>query len=118
MLRLADLAGDNKNMKTKQDVIETRRESIIAVIGGNKDHGWGLQDSKAVISDLFCEYAPYFVKGTPEYAELNAAEIREAVMSAIEKPINPSACRQWLEANDQLNKVEGGKRGNKLFAEF
>ena len=109
-VRPADHAGDNKNMKTKQDVIETMKSSIDAVIGDDKNHGWGQNDSMAVVGDLLAEFAP----------EMDN-EVRQAVLAGINQVVNPSACRQWLESEKvgKLNKQESGRsKSTKLFAQF
>jgi len=110
-------------MKTAKDVIETRRESINAVVGGNKDHGWGQADSMAVIGDLLAEFGGAFARHNPplaadDPAAKNEAELRDAVLGCIEKLVNPSACRQWLASVGVLNKPEKGQRGRSQFAEF
>jgi hypothetical protein len=114
---LGNPPGIIKKMKTKQDVIETRRESIKAQINGNRQHGWGQNDSLAVISDILAEHGGSFAKDAPMP---ESAEIREAVIGCLGKLVNPSACRQWLESGEVnlLDKVEGGKRQAKEFAEF
>ena len=98
-------AGDNKNMKTKQDVIETMKASIDAQIDGNKNHGWGQGDSMNVISDILEEFGREF---TPE----GNKDICQAVLAGINQIVNPSACRQWLESEKvgKLTKQETGSR--------
>ena len=112
-------------MKTAKDVIETRRESINAIVGENKDHGWGQADSMAVIGDLLAEFGGAFARHNPPLADddpasRNEAELRDAVLGCIDKLVNPSACRQWLasESVGVLNKAEKGQRGRSQFAEF
>ena len=107
-------AGDNKNMKTKQDVIETMKSSIDAQINDDKNHGWGQTDSMAVIGDLLAEFGG-------DFAIVENKEIRESVLAGINQVVNPSACRQWLESDKvgKLNKQESGRsKSSKLFAQF
>ena len=102
-------------MKTKQDVVETMKESIAAQIDGNRQHGWGQTDSMEVINDLLSEFAPTWAE--PQSEDRKA--VIEAVLAGINQLVNPSACRQWLESKDQLAKSEGRKsKSNKLFADF
>ena len=83
---------------------------IDAVIGNDKNHGWGQSDSMAVVGDLLGEFAPEM-----------SNEVRQAVLAGINQVVNPSACRQWLESEKvgKLTKQESGRsKSSKLFAAF
>jgi hypothetical protein len=74
-------------------------QSITSAIGGDKDHGWGIDDSCEVIETLIAEDGP------DGYAP------SEALMSYIKRVVNPSQFRQQLESAEQLNKsVKAEKR--------
>jgi hypothetical protein len=57
--------------------------SVKATIGGNKNHGWGADDSMAVIKAL--------------YASEVGSEMDDVLAGFIKKVVNPSAFRQELE---------------------
>jgi hypothetical protein len=83
-------AAETKSQKFAREF----REAVLAQIGGDKNHGWGLEDSFSVIDSL-CDIEPEA-----------APFIREV--------INPSAFRQVLEKRELLNKApESGRRNNK-----
>lgn len=99
--------------KTAKDVIETFAASVDAQINGNKEHGWGQDDSTAVIMDLVAEFSG-------EIAAKNN-DVLQQCQKAIERVVNPSACRQWLESDKvaKLNKATSKKRQqNEWFAPF
>ena len=103
-------------MKTVQMVGETFKASILNQIGGNRQHGWGQKDSLAVVEDMMAEFGASFAS-----AEENDIAIVKAVMARIERVINPSACRQWLESEKMnlLDKSQGrGAAAKAGFDEF
>jgi hypothetical protein len=82
--------------KAKGEKRNWKAEFIAAVdaqIGGNKDHGWGGDDSWAVIDSL-----------------LNVEPEAEPYIRAV---INPSAFRQTLEGAKKLNEAPKGTRRSK-----
>lgn len=87
--------------------IEVASRAVKAQINGNKDHGWGQDDSLAVIKALWEDNC-----GKP---------MDEGYAKAVARFINPSACRQWLESDKValLNKSGTKKaRTDGWFAEF
>lgn len=68
-------------------------------INGNKDHGWGQDDSLFVMEVLWLS----------ETGDAMPDTIRERYA----RFINPSAARQYLEGLGLLNKSTGGKGKNK-----
>lgn len=76
-------------------VKEVFQKAVKARINGNKDHGWGVEDSLRVIIALVADNAgvePEDLEADPEFIE------------AIRQVINPSAFRQRLENANILNK--------------
>lgn len=82
-------------MKTTKEVGETFKSSITTQINSNRKHGWGQKDSMAVIEDMLAEFGGCFAS-----AEENDIALAKAVMERINKLVNPSACRQWLESKE------------------
>ena len=101
-------------MKTKADVAETMKESVIAQIGGNRLHGWGSADSTAVIMDLIAEFAP-------DVTEKNI-EVIQALEQGVKQVVNPSAFRQSLEPSKGkkglLDEGTGRARKSDRLADF
>jgi hypothetical protein len=90
-------------------------EAIKGAIGGNRQHGWGQADSMDVIDAVVAEDAADAPAG--KYS------ISDEARPFIERVINPSACRQWLESKEVnlLDKAKEPARGrvsglSKLFA--
>ena len=76
-------------------VKEVFQRAVKKRINGNKDHGWGVEDSLSVIIELVADNAgvePKDLEADPEFIE------------AIRSVINPSAFRQKLESANILNK--------------
>lgn len=63
-------------------------ECIIANIGGDKNHGWGMKDSSGSIDSLIADNVEDIIKAKGLPAEL---------LTEIEQFINPSQLRQKLE---------------------
>ena len=80
-------------------------DAIKAQIGGNRQHGWGQDDSFSVIDAVVAEDATDAEKG--KYS------ISDEARPLIERVINPSACRQWLESKEVnlLDKAKEPSRG-------
>lgn len=75
--------------------------AILARVGGDPKHGWGNEDSLAVIGEIW-------------RAE-NGDEMPAHVRAQIARFINPSAFRQYLEKLKVLDKSDA-KRGSKADA--
>lgn len=76
-------------------VKEVFQKAVKKRINGNKDHGWGVEDSLSVIIELVADNAgvePKDLEADPEFIE------------AIRNVVNPSAFRQRLENAGILNK--------------
>ncbi len=82
----------------------TYQTAVKEAIGGDKDHGWGIEDSMAVIEALF-------QKAT---GEVMTDEHREMVKSVV----NPSAARQAFAKAGLLSKETKKERVDKLFMQF
>lgn len=88
-------------MTAKEVYIKT----VISRINGDKNHGWGVDDSMAVIAAIF----------ESETGE----KLDEEVAKWIKRVINPSQHRQLLEGEKMLNKQETKKQQREnVFAEF
>ena len=100
--------------KTKADVAETMKASVLAQIDGNRQHGWGSADSTAVIMDLIAEFAP-------EVAASNV-EVISAIEIGVKQVVNPSAFRQSLEPSKGkkglLDESKGRVRSAERLADF
>lgn len=83
-------------MPTYAEVVQSTGK---ARINGDKNHGWGVDDSLACIIAVIVE-------------ETGAKEIAENAdfVSAIRELINPSQFRQKLETAKVLNKTESKKQ--------
>lgn len=82
-------------------VKEVFQRAVKERINGNKDHGWGVEDSLSVIIALVADNAgvePKDLEADPEF------------ISAIRKVVNPSAFRQTLENAEILSKAGKAKR--------
>lgn len=88
---------------------EAFEKAVIARINGDREHGWGVDDSMAVIGAVFED-------------ETGEKMDAETVGKWIRLVVNPSAFRQTIEGEDGkglLNKHESRKqRKEALFAEF
>ena len=73
---------------------ESFQRAVAKRINGDKNHGWGIEDSLAVVVDLLTD------EGCEPTAECQCA-IREV--------INPSQFRQKLETKGALNKQPSKK---------
>ena len=79
---------------TKTKLQTAMGQAITAAIGGDKKHGWGIDDSVEVIETLIAEDAP------DGYAP------SDELMSLIREVVNPSQFRQKLEAEKMLEAPE------------
>ena len=82
----------------------TFQTAVKETIGGDMNHGWGIEDSMAVIEALF-------QKAT---GEVMTDEHREMVKSVV----NPSAARQAFAKAGLLSKETKKERVDKLFMRF
>src|SRR5208283_4501559 len=98
--------------KTAMDVVKTFKTAVRDSIDGNRNHGWGVKDSVAVIDCIISEFAPAWI-GTPEPTDEAAkvgwnadcaerSAIRTVAIESIARVVNPSAFRQYLES-DKVN---------------
>lgn len=101
-------AKANEPKTHKQLVKETAAAAVKAQIGGNREHGWGLADSSAVIDQIVAEHHEAVAKNKGLTAEM---------LAAIEEVINPSAFRLKLESDsvNMLNKGESRKAKRESF---
>lgn len=99
-----------------KDIKQVAQDAVKAQIGSNKEHGWGSNDSMAVIDVIVAEDA----SNSAEAGEtLEKYSLSEEASKWIKRLINPSAFRQELESSKLLNKSEGRKsKSEKLFASF
>jgi len=83
---------------------EAFANAVKARINGNKQHGWGVEDSYAAILAVVAAETGSEVKDldTPEFGHI------------IKAVINPSQFRQSLESNGVLDKSEGKKQNATL----
>lgn len=89
---------------------ETFQAAVAARIKGNKEHGWGNEDSLAVILALIADNAG---------CEIKELEDDKAFSGAIRSVINPSAFRQKLESKGALNKSKSTReKADDLLADF
>jgi hypothetical protein len=72
-------------------------------LNGDKDHGWGQDDSLFVLEVLWLSE--------------NGDAMPDTIREQCARFINPSACRQYLEGLKLLNKSEG-KKGSKAADEL
>ena len=84
------MTDEIKKPTTAQQVKEMFTELIRDQINGDKGHGWGVDDSLAVI------------EGMVDYARTLDCPFGE-IRSYVKWAINPSAARQSLEAQGALN---------------
>ncbi len=83
---------------------ETYQQAVKDCIGGNLDHGWGIEDSMAVIEALF-------QKAT---GDVLSNEHREMIKSVV----NPSAARQAFAKAGLLSKETKKEKIEKTFMQF
>ncbi len=86
---------------------ETYQQAVKDCIGGNLDHGWGIEDSMAVIEALFQE-------ATKEHGMVMTDEHREMVKSVV----NPSQARQTFAKIGLLSKETKKEKIEKTFMQF
>ena len=85
--------------------------AVLARIGGNKNHGWGGEDSLTVILAI--------VKDFYSDAKMAGKEIDGDAKEQIKSLVNPSAYRQVLEDQKVLNEsVKGSKKVKRDFNQF
>lgn len=70
-------------------------QAVKTRINGDKNHGWGVDDSVEVIVAVICEECGV------------AKEDVKDIIPLIREVVNPSQFRQKLEAKGLLNKSEG-----------
>lgn len=83
---------------------EAWQSAVKAQINGDKQHGWGQQDSIAVIQAVLCNETG------------SSAEDLKPLMALIEPLVNPSAFRQKLESQGVLAKSEKKQREKNAIA--
>jgi hypothetical protein len=94
---------------------ETAQKAIAKAINGDKNHGWGIDDSLAVIIALLREETGEMYGDKDKDGVVIGADL----LASIKQVINPSQFRQRLESAKLLN--EQPKRAAKvesLLADF
>jgi hypothetical protein len=91
-------ARERKQMKAQ----EKFQEQIKTQINGDKNHGWGADDSVAVILAVVAEET-----GT-DVSDLSG------IIPLIKAVVNPSQFRQSLESKSILNKAASGVRASAI----
>lgn len=90
-------------------VKETFQKAVKARINGDKQHGWGVDDSLAVIVALLED----------ETGQANYPAANPDLIAAFKEVINPSQFRQKMETAGFLAKSEGkAAKVNALLADF
>lgn len=91
----------------KAALTKTFWDAVKSAIGGNKDHGWGKEDSLEVIETVIAEDASI------SEAEKGKYILSEEAMALVEAVVNPSQFRQTLESKDcgLLEKTESKRKG-------
>jgi hypothetical protein len=99
-------AGMNPALDKERQKHMTNNEAftagVKATINGNKEHGWGVEDSVNVIGDILANETGADKKDL------------EPLLALIKPLINPSAFRQVLESKKILNESKGKKRNSAL----
>lgn len=114
MLRTNQMSEAKQTLEAR--LTETFRESVKAQINDDRQHGWGIEDSRNVIVDVICEDASAHNEEKPEQAYSPSKEAVELMA----RVINPSAFRQRLESAKRpdgqtvLQAAEKGTRGKRL----
>ena len=85
-------------------MIETFQNTVKACLNGNKEHGWGIDDSMKVIEACITKAI--------------GKEPSEELKMAIKEVVNPSQFRQKLETQGLLTKEAKKKRTENLFSKF
>jgi hypothetical protein len=88
------MAEDNGTTK-KDALIAAFKAAIMGQIGDNPRHGWGAEDSAAVVDAIVAEDATLAAK--EEGMTLEKYSLSEDASVLIKKVINPSQFRQFLE---------------------
>ena len=84
-----------------KEIIAAFRQSVKTQIDGDKRHGWGVEDSLAVVIDVSAQWA----ENIPAIRQED--KVDKAFRSAIKEVINPSQFRQKIEGTEE--EVEKGK---------
>ena len=87
---------------------EVAKAAVIAAIGGDKNHGWGVDDSVEVIESILAEDASL----APADLLANKYTPSEEAMSLVKQFINPSAFRQILEGKLLAEPVKKDKKAS------
>lgn len=82
---------------------EVLKKTVLARINGNKNHGWGIDDSAAVILAVVAN-------------EMNGKALSAEAIAAVNSMINPSQTRQAFEKQKLLAETPKGQRKPALLA--
>lgn len=84
---------------------EMYQKTVLGIVNGDKNHGWGIADSMAVIAAIYKD----------ETGEELPSEAREQIKSVV----NPAAFHQILSKQGVLAPMEKrGERTQKAFLQF
>lgn len=106
------------NEEQKQVIILASKQAVDECINGDKNHGWGANDSTKVIESIIAADASVYCDNTPtdkrdtEFAGRYTPS--DVALSGIAAWVNPSAARQRLEKAGKLNKAVAVERDTKL----
>lgn len=79
-------------------------ESLADIIGNDKNHGWGVDDSLIVIESIVAQDAENEIERLAKAGKpANLYTLSDGAKALIKKVINPSAFRQFLEATKRAN---------------
>lgn len=81
------------------------KAAIDGQINGDRNHGWGQADSKAAIEAVVNEDAALSKCG-----DVTKFTLSDEALLIIDRFINPSACRQWLEDAKGMNRLNKSDR--------
>ncbi len=97
----------NMNNETLTKLQDVAKSTVLSQIGDNKQHGWGIDDSLAVIESVIAEDCEIAGAGTA-----HTACPSEEAMALIKQFINPSAFRQTIEGKLLAEPVRRDKKAS------
>jgi hypothetical protein len=101
---LLPFEGISTTTKERNTMKETYQKTVLTRINNDKNHGWGLKDSMAVIEAL--------------HLKATGKEMSEEHKEMVASVVNPSAARQVFAKQGLLNKEAKKERTEKLFMQF
>ncbi len=93
------------SVERKTALVAVLNQVIKSQLNGDKNHGWGADDSMAVIDAVVAKDAELSPKGT--LAEKYT--LSDEALDLVRAVVNPSAFRQILEAKKLLNPPKKGE---------